>query len=54
MNLSGSNFVIKKHDRIAQMVLSKFEKIEFIEVDELSPTKRGEGGFGSTGVKRKF
>jgi len=54
MNLSGSNFVIKKHDRIAQMVLSKFEKIEFIEVDELSPTRRGEGGFGSTGVKRKF
>jgi dUTP pyrophosphatase len=35
--------------RIAQMVIAKFEQAEFIEVEELSETERGAGGFGSTG-----
>ncbi len=52
MNLSEKPFTIKNHDRIAQMILSKFEKIEFIETEELLPTQRGEGGFGSTGSNK--
>lgn len=40
---------IKKGDRIAQMIVKKYEKLEFEEVDELSTTKRSDGGFGSTG-----
>ena len=40
--------VIKKGDRVAQMIVKKYEKIKFEEVDELSKTERGAGGFGST------
>lgn len=40
---------VKKGDRIAQLVIQKFEPVTFEEVDELSDTDRGEGGFGSTG-----
>ena len=40
---------IKKGSRIAQMIIKKYEKIDFEEVDELSETDRGTGGFGSTG-----
>ena len=50
INLGREPFVIKNGMRIAQMVISKFEKVEVEVVDELSHTKRGEGGFGSTGV----
>lgn len=41
---------IKKGDRIAQLVIQKFEPVIFEEVDELSDTNRGSGGFGSTGT----
>ena len=44
-------FVIKKGTRIAQMQIIKVPQVELVEVDELSETDRGEGGFGSTGVK---
>ena len=40
---------IKKGDRIAQMIIKKYEKIEFNEVDELNETNRGDDGFGSSG-----
>jgi len=40
---------INKGDRIAQMIIKRYEEIEFEEVDELSETDRGSGGFGSTG-----
>jgi dUTP pyrophosphatase len=40
---------IKKGDRIAQMIVRKYEKVEFEEVDELTKTERGSGGFSSTG-----
>lgn len=43
-------FVINPGDRIAQMVIMRVPRVEFIEVDELSDSERGEGGFGSTGV----
>lgn len=41
--------VVKHGDRIAQLVIHKIPEIEIVEVDELSDTVRGEGGFGSTG-----
>lgn len=51
INLSQEPFVIEDGERIAQMVIARHEQAEFIEVEELSATERGEGGFGHTGVK---
>ena len=51
VNLSNENFVIENGERIAQLIIAKHERAEWISVDELSETFRGEGGFGSTGVK---
>lgn len=51
INFSKKDFTIENGMRIAQMVLSKYEKIDFEEVDELSDSERQDGGFGSTGVK---
>lgn len=49
INLSDSDFTIKSGERICQMVIAKHEKAEFIEVEEISETERGAGGFGHTG-----
>lgn len=49
-NLGRQIFVVDPGDRIAQGVLSKFERFEFEEVEELSETERNEKGFGSTGI----
>ena len=49
VNLSKEPFVINPGERIAQMVIAKYEKIEWEEVEELGDTERGDGGFGSTG-----
>lgn len=49
VNLGDSDVVIKAGDRIAQGVISPVEQAEFLEVDKLDETERGEGGFGSTG-----
>jgi len=51
INLSSEDFVINNGERIAQLVIAKHERAEWKEVNELSSTVRGEGGFGSTGVK---
>lgn len=51
INFSKEDYTIENGMRIAQMVLSKYEKIDFEEVDELSDSERQDGGFGSTGVK---
>jgi len=51
INLGKESFVIKKGDRIAQLVFHKVEKFNLNVVDKLSDTNRGEGGFNSTGVK---
>lgn len=51
VNLSKEIFVIENGERIAQMVIAKHERAEWIETEELSTTERGAGGFGSTGVK---
>jgi len=50
-NFGDKDHVIKHGDRIAQMVLAPIHQAEFSVVDTLSETDRGEGGFGSTGVK---
>lgn len=44
-------FDVVRGDRIAQLVIQRVEHVQFIEVDELPSSERGEGGFGSTGVK---
>ena len=51
VNLSQEDFVIENGERIAQLIIAKHERAEWIEVQELTETTRGEGGFGSTGVK---
>ena len=51
VNLSKEPFVINRGERIAQMVIARYEQIEWDEVDQLSDSERGEGGFGSTGKK---
>ena len=51
VNLSGEPFVIERGERIAQLVLTKHEVIEWEEASELAESERGAGGFGSTGVK---
>jgi dUTP pyrophosphatase len=51
VNLSNENFTIENGERIAQLIIAKHDRAEWIEVKELSETSRGEGGFGSTGVK---
>ena len=51
VNLSNEDFIINNGERIAQLVIAKHERAEWEAVEELSSTDRGEGGFGSTGVK---
>jgi dUTP pyrophosphatase len=52
INLSKDRVVIKRGDRIAQMVVAPTEQATLIEVEALTDTTRGQGGFGSTGVGR--
>ena len=49
INLSIDTFVVQPGERIAQMVIARYEKITWNEVAELDETERGAGGFGSTG-----
>ena len=51
INLSQEDFVINDGERIAQMVIARHEQAQFIEVEVLDETERGEGGYGHTGVK---
>lgn len=51
INFSDTDFVINDGERIAQMVVARYEQIEFQLVDELDDTERGAGGYGHTGVK---
>ena len=52
-NASDENFIINPNDRIAQAIIAPVIKARWNEVDELSETERGTGGFGSTGVSEK-
>lgn len=50
INLSNKDFEIVNGERIAQLVIAKHERAEWVSVENLSETVRGEGGFGSTGI----
>ncbi len=51
VNLSNDEFTVNNGERIAQLVIAKHERAEWEKVEELTETSRGDGGFGSTGVK---
>lgn len=51
INLSNSEVIIEPGERICQMVIAKHEHVKLANVDEISETQRGAGGFGSTGTK---
>lgn len=50
-NFGKEDFVVNRGDRIAQLVISKVERVEIVEVQDLNSTKRNQGGFGHTGIK---
>jgi dUTP pyrophosphatase len=49
VNLGAEPFVVRRGERIAQLVVAPVVRVEFVEVDEVPGTERGPGGFGSTG-----
>lgn len=51
INLSNEDFVVSDGERIAQMIIARHEQGEFLLVEQLDETERGEGGYGHTGVK---
>lgn len=51
VNLSNAVITIEDGERICQMIINKVEQAEWVEVDELSDSERGKGGFGHTGKK---
>jgi dUTP pyrophosphatase len=51
INLSPETFVVYDGDRIAQMTVSKYKRIEWVETDSLDDSERGKEGFGHTGIK---
>ena len=51
VNLSNEPFVVENGERIAQLIIAKHERAVWVEVEKLDETSRGEGGFGSTGIK---
>lgn len=50
VNLSNEDFIVEDGERIAQMVIARYEQAQFVPVEVLNETERGEGGFGHTGV----
>lgn len=51
VNLSDQDFVVEDGERIAQMVVAKYERVEWQQAEALSDTERGKGGYGSTGTR---
>ncbi|MBQ7422114.1 MAG: dUTP diphosphatase [Prevotella sp.] len=51
INFSQEDFIVNDGERIAQMIIARHEQGEFVEVNVLDETERGEGGYGHTGVK---
>lgn len=50
VNISNEPFTINNGDRVAQLVINKYERVELVEVETIDETERGSGGFGSTGI----
>ena len=51
INLSNEDFIVEDGERIAQIIIAKHETAQWLQVEVLSETIRGDGGFGSTGIK---
>jgi len=51
VNLSQEDFTVENGERIAQLVIARHERAQWVEVETLSDTPRGAGGFGSTGTQ---
>ncbi|MHC2991439.1 deoxyuridine 5'-triphosphate nucleotidohydrolase [Pontibacter sp. HJ8] len=51
VNLSDQDFVVEDGERVAQMVVARYERVEWSEAQALTDTERGAGGYGSTGTK---
>lgn len=51
VNFSQEDFIINDGERIAQLVVARYEQADFLSVEELDETERGAGGYGHTGVK---
>ena len=51
VNRSNQEYTLQPGERIAQMIVAKYQKVEWVESDSLEESQRGQGGFGSTGVK---
>lgn len=51
-NFGTESFTVQRGDRIAQLVIASYETVQWESVDSLDETERGEGGFGSTGLKQ--
>ena len=50
INLGREDFIINRGERIAQMIIAKFERVDFVLVDAVPSSERNEGGFGHTGI----
>ncbi len=50
VNINNEEFTINNGDRIAQLVINKYERVDLVEVETIDETERGVGGFGSTGI----
>jgi dUTP pyrophosphatase len=50
-NFGKQDYVVRRGDRIAQMIVGQYARVDWKEVDELAGTARGDGGFGHTGIK---
>lgn len=51
VNLSSEDFIVEDGERVAQMVIAKYKQAQWVEVETLDDTERGEGGFGHSGTK---
>lgn len=51
VNISNQDFIVNDGERICQMIISNFAKVDWVEVESLNETERGSGGFGHTGDK---
>lgn len=52
-NFGSDDFIVSDEMRIAQMIISKYEKVNLVEIEDLNSTDRGTSGFGSTGINNK-
>jgi len=54
INHSSKPYKVEKGQKIAQIIFNKIERVKFVEADKIKTTKRGDGGFGSTGLRTNF